>query len=108
MNATSTRNVKVEGGGEQVVAHVGLHALGSFADRLGLADWLSGAIPITSERLPLHDRGKVLAQTFRSPVGRSMTVVGSDVAVVPLESVEPAVGLAVVVVDGDRSFRATS
>lgn len=31
-----------------------------------------------------------------------MTVVGSDVAVVPLESVEPAVGLAVVVVDGDR------
>lgn len=64
MNATSTRNVKVDGGGEQVVSHVGLHALGSFADRLGLADCLSGAIPITSERLPLHDRGKVLVQSM--------------------------------------------
>ncbi len=43
-----------------MVAHVRLHALGSFADRLGLGDALSARIPITGERLPLHDRGKVL------------------------------------------------
>jgi hypothetical protein len=64
VNATSTRNVVVEGGGEQVVAHVGLHALGSFGDRLGLGAKLSGAIPITGERLPLHDRGKVLVHAM--------------------------------------------
>jgi hypothetical protein len=54
----------VEGGGEQVVAHVGLHALGAFGDRLGLGAKLSGAIPITGERLPLHDRGKVLVHSM--------------------------------------------
>ena len=64
MNANSTVRVKVEGGGEQVVAHVGLHALGAFADRLGLGDSLSRRIPITGERLPLHDRGKVLVQAM--------------------------------------------
>jgi hypothetical protein len=56
--------VKVEGGGEQVVAHVGLHALGAFGDRLGLGAGLSAAIPITGERLPLHDRGKVLMHSM--------------------------------------------
>jgi hypothetical protein len=50
--------VVVEGGGEQVVAHVGLHALGSFADRLGLGDALSARILPSSERLPLHDRAR--------------------------------------------------
>ncbi|HEX2275451.1 MAG TPA: IS1380 family transposase [Acidimicrobiales bacterium] len=64
MNANSTVHVKVEGGGEQVVAHVGLHALGAFADRLGLGHSLSSRIPITGERLPLHDRGKVLVQAM--------------------------------------------
>jgi hypothetical protein len=56
--------VVVEGGGEQVVAHVGLHALKAFGDRLGLGAKLSGAIPITGERLPLHDRGKVLVHSM--------------------------------------------
>jgi hypothetical protein len=46
------------------VAHVGLHALGAFADRVGLGDSLSARIPITGERLPLHDRGKVLTQAM--------------------------------------------
>jgi len=46
------------------VAHVGLHALGAFADRLGLGDSLSTRIPITGERLPVHDRGKVLVQAM--------------------------------------------
>lgn len=62
MNGTSTRRVKVEGSGTGVAAHVGLHALGAFADRLGLGDSLSGAIPRSGERAPLHDRGKVLVQ----------------------------------------------
>ena len=44
MNATSTRNVSVEAGGTQVVGHVGLHALGSFADRLGVGATLFEAI----------------------------------------------------------------
>jgi len=64
VNGNSTVPVVVEGGGEQVVAHVGLHALGAFADRLGLGDSLSAGIPITGERLPLHDRGKVLTQAM--------------------------------------------
>ena len=64
MNANSTVSVVVEGGGGQVVAHVGLHALGAFADRLRLGDSLSARIPISGERLPLHDRGKVLTQAM--------------------------------------------
>jgi len=60
METTSTLPVVVESGGDQVVAHVGLHALGDFADRLGLGEHLSARIPISSERAPLHDRGKVL------------------------------------------------
>lgn len=64
MNANSTVPVVVGPGGEQVVAHVGLHALGAFADRLGLGDSLLAGIPITGERLPLHDRGKVLVQAM--------------------------------------------
>ena len=62
MNGNSTRRVIVEPGGTGVVAHVGLHALGSFADRLGLGDTLSSAIPWAGSGVPLHDRGKVLTQ----------------------------------------------
>ncbi len=64
MNGNSTVPVVVEGGGDQVVAHVGLHALGGFADRLGLGASLSARIPVTGERLPVHDRGKVLVQAM--------------------------------------------
>ena len=60
MNGISASHVIVEPGGTGVVAHVGLHALGCFADRLGLGDSLSARIPPTGERLPVHDRGKVL------------------------------------------------
>jgi len=38
MNGNSVQRVQVEAAGEGVVAHVGLHALGAFADRLGLGD----------------------------------------------------------------------
>ncbi|MHB1774083.1 MAG: IS1380 family transposase [Acidimicrobiales bacterium] len=62
MKITSAVRVKVEAGGSGVVAHVGLHALGSFADRLGLADSLSSVIRAGTGRRPVHDRGKVLVQ----------------------------------------------
>jgi hypothetical protein len=65
VNVTSTVPVRVEGGGTQVVAHVGLHAVGRFADRLGLADELSLAVAAGGEsRLLGHDRGKVLSQVM--------------------------------------------
>ena len=64
MNGNSTRRVRIEADGEGVVAHVGLHALGAFADRLGLGDALSARVPPAGERLPLHDRGKVLVQAM--------------------------------------------
>ena len=64
MHGNSTVRVGVGGGGDQVVAHVGLHALGAFADRLGLGDSLSKRIPMLGERFPLHDRGKVLVQAM--------------------------------------------
>lgn len=62
MQNSSVRRAEVESSGTGVVAHVGLHCLGTFADRLGLADLLSQQIPLKGERLPLHDRGKVLTQ----------------------------------------------
>jgi Transposase DDE domain group 1 len=69
VNGNSTLRVRVEAGGDGVVAHVGLHALGAFADRLGLSDALSARIPLTGERLPLHDRGKVLTQAMLMVAG---------------------------------------
>ncbi|HEY5121260.1 MAG TPA: IS1380 family transposase [Acidimicrobiales bacterium] len=62
MQITSTNRIVVEPGGAGVVAHVGLHALGAFADRLGLSHLLSSRITPRGERLPVHDRGKVLTQ----------------------------------------------
>ena len=47
MNVTSTARLKVEPGGTGVAAHVGLHALGCFADRLGLGDLFSAVIPVS-------------------------------------------------------------
>jgi Transposase DDE domain group 1 len=63
VNGTSVQRVKVESGGDDIVAHVGLHALGCFADRLGLGDSLSSRIPPVGERMPVHDRGKVFVHT---------------------------------------------
>ncbi len=61
MNATSTLSAVVEGGGEGVVAHVGLHALGRFADRVGLPQGLSAVIPAG---MVIHDRGKMAVQAM--------------------------------------------
>ena len=60
MQASSTRDVRVTGGGGGVAAHSGLFALGRFADGLGLGEALSAAVPLCGERAPVHDRGKVL------------------------------------------------
>ena len=64
MNRNSTLSVGVEAGDSQVVAHAGLHALGRFADRIGLGSALSVAVPWTGERAPLHDRGTVLTHAM--------------------------------------------
>lgn len=64
MDGNSTRRVAIEADGDGVVAHVGLHALGAFADRLGVGEGLSARIPPAGERLPVHDRGKVLTQAM--------------------------------------------
>lgn len=64
MNANSTKRVVVEGGGDQVVGHVGLHALGSFADRLGVGETLSEAVGWNGGGTPGHDRGRVLVQAM--------------------------------------------
>ena len=64
MNANSTENVVVEGGGSQVVGHVGLHALGSFADRLGVGEAVSQAVGWNGRGVPVHDRGRVLTHTM--------------------------------------------
>jgi hypothetical protein len=56
--------VRIEAAGDGVVAHVGLHALGALADRLGLGDALSARIAPTGERLWVHDRGKVLVHSM--------------------------------------------
>lgn len=69
MNANSTRRVVVEPGGSGVVAHVGLHALGLFADRLGAGDALSEALEWRGRGAPVHDRGKVLVQTALTLAG---------------------------------------
>ncbi|MBA2309732.1 MAG: IS1380 family transposase [Pseudonocardiales bacterium] len=64
MNRNSTLSVDVEPGGTQVVAHAGLHALGCFADRVGLGQALSRAVPWSGERAPTHDRGTVLTHAM--------------------------------------------
>ncbi|MGH7955025.1 MAG: IS1380 family transposase [Gloeomargaritales cyanobacterium] len=62
MNFNATTRVSVESGGIGVAAHVGLHALGSLADQLGLGASLSSRVERHGQRLALHDRGKVLVQ----------------------------------------------
>ncbi len=64
MQGNSTRKLRVEAGGTQVVAHAGLHALGAFADRLELGSGLSARIPWSGERAPTHDRGTVLVHAM--------------------------------------------
>jgi Transposase DDE domain group 1 len=69
MHVTSTTRARIETGGDGVVAHVGLHALGRFADALGLGAALSARIVPSGERFPLHDRGKVLVHAMLTLAG---------------------------------------
>jgi hypothetical protein len=69
MHVTSTTRARIETGGDGVVAHVGLHALGRFADALGLGAALSARIAPTGPRFPLHDRGKVLVHAMLTLAG---------------------------------------
>jgi putative methionine-R-sulfoxide reductase with GAF domain len=46
-----------------------IDALGALADRLGLGDALSARVPLAGERLPLHDRGKVLTHAMMMLAG---------------------------------------
>jgi Transposase DDE domain group 1 len=69
MHVTSTTRARIETGGDGVVAHVGLHALGRFADALGLGAALSERIAATGERFPFHDRGKVLVHAMLTLAG---------------------------------------
>jgi hypothetical protein len=62
-----------------------LNALCSFADRLGLGDSLSSAIPVRGERAPLHDRGKVL-------VYQMATIAGGGESCADIESEETLFG----------------
>lgn len=74
MDGNSTLRVKVEAGDRQVVAHVGLHALGRFADRLDFGERLSGQFAWTGERAPLHDRGTVMTQAMLMLAGGGESV----------------------------------
>ncbi len=56
----SVSNAVLAWGGDRVVSGVGLFVLGGFADRVGLAGELSGALPPAGERAPTHDRGVLL------------------------------------------------
>lgn len=69
MHATSTTRARIETGGDGVGAHVGLHALGRYADALGLGAAFSAQVFPTGERLPLHDRGKVLVHAMLTLAG---------------------------------------
>jgi Transposase DDE domain group 1 len=66
VNVNSTAPVGVEGSGKGVVAHVGLHALGCLADRVGLGAGLSAAMrsSVPGAERAVHDRGRVLVQAM--------------------------------------------
>ena len=60
MNVTGwSKRLEVTGGGQGIVSHAGLVLLRRLADATGLTACLSGAL--ASDRLLIHDRGRVLA-----------------------------------------------
>ena len=64
MKPTSVTNARLAGGGDRVVWGAGLFALGRFADRVGLTEALSAAVPARGERAPVYDRGAVLVHVL--------------------------------------------
>ena len=55
MHGTSAADWQVEGSGDQVAPHVGLALMASFADRIGLGESLSGAVPWRGERFKCYN-----------------------------------------------------
>lgn len=79
MNATgAVERLKVMGGDRQVVSLTGLHLLGDLADRVGLTEGYSAAVPPAGERAPVHDRGRVLVHAAVTLAGGGRCV--ADVA----------------------------
>ena len=65
MNVTGwSKDVDVSADGEGLVSHAGLVLLRRLADQSGLTGGLSEAL--VSERLLIHDRGRVLAVIWRA------------------------------------------
>ena len=63
MNGTRVvERVRVTTGDGQIASHVGLHLLGEIAERTGLAFEYSAAMPFAGQRVPVHDRGRLLSQ----------------------------------------------
>ena len=96
MNANSTRNVTVEGDGSQVVGHVGLHALGGSADRMGVGDALSQALGWQGPGVPVHDlildapavvrAGEAVARIRSQVWTRSASTTGTGPVVLDLDA----------------------
>ena len=74
MDCSSTCDVRVTGGGDQVAAHGGLFVLGRFADGLGFGEALSAVVAPGGERAPVHDRGRVLVHALLMLAGRELAV----------------------------------
>ena len=82
VNRNGVMNVSVEAGGAQVVAHAGLHALGAFADRIGLGRTLGD-----QERAEARHRQ---AQQRAAPQQRPpVETTGLDVPYKILDAVRP-------------------
>ena len=71
--------VRVTGGDTSTVGHVGVHMLGELADRIGLTTALSDSFLPAGERLPVHDRGRLLVQAAITAASGGVCV--ADVAV---------------------------
>jgi Transposase DDE domain group 1 len=54
--------LRVTVGDRQVVSLAGLHLVGELADAVGLGAAFSGAVPWAGDRVPVHDRGRLLVQ----------------------------------------------
>ena len=59
----------MEPGRIEVGAHVGLRALCSSADRLGLGDASHSVTPVQGERSPVHDRASFLVHQMATVAG---------------------------------------
>ena len=69
VGAARATNALLAGGGDRVVWGAGLFALGRFADRAGLTEALSAAVPTTRGARPGSCRGAVLAYVLWVPAG---------------------------------------